>query len=69
MGCSLWSHKAQYYDIEGNNIIDEKVLASGDVTMTFENGGHNYIGIAENNLIYEFKSGPYKNQEWDKVFI
>jgi len=60
---------AQYYDIQGDNIICEKKLKAGDITMSFQNGGHNYKSLKDETVIYEFKSGPYKNQEWDKEMI
>lgn len=63
------SVRADYYDYTGNNIIDSKILYPGDVTMSLENGGHNYTSLEEGSLIYEFKIGPYKGIDWDKVLI
>jgi hypothetical protein len=63
------SVRADYYDIEGNNIIDSKKLYIGDMTISLENGGHNYTSLENNTLIYEIKIGPYKGVEWDKVQI
>ena len=36
--------------------------------MTFE-GGHTYTILEDETIVYEYKTGPYKGQENDKVFI
>jgi len=36
--------------------------------MTFF-GGHNYLIMQDDTLVYEFKTGPYTGQQNDKVFI
>jgi cupin fold WbuC family metalloprotein len=59
--------KVQLYDLD-DQIIAEEVLNPGDLSLTLH-GGHNYIALEENTLVYEFKTGPYLGQEKDKVFI
>ena len=55
------------YDLD-DKIIHEQILNPGDITMTFR-GGHNYIALEEDTIVYEYKTGPYKGQENDKVII
>lgn len=59
--------KCFFYDID-DNLISEDILEAGDCSMTFE-GGHTYLIESDNTLVYEFKTGPYKGQIFDKVFI
>lgn len=59
--------KAILYDID-DSIIDEVVLSPGDCSITFY-GGHNYLSMEDNTLVYEYKTGPYLGQEKDKRFI
>jgi hypothetical protein len=56
-----------FYDVD-DNLICEEILHPGDCSMTFE-GGHTYLIESEDTLVYEFKTGPYKGQKYDKVFI
>jgi len=56
-----------FYDLD-DQVIAKRVLNSGDVSLTFR-GGHNYRILSEKATIYEFKTGPYLGQEYDKVFI
>ena len=55
------------YDID-DTILHTDVLEPGDVSITLE-GGHNYFFMAEDSIVYEFKTGPYRGQENDKTFI
>ncbi len=59
--------KAILYDID-QTIIAERILNSGDLSITFY-GGHNYLSLEENTLVYEYKTGPYMGQAKDKKFI
>lgn len=61
------SVKCIFYDLD-NEIISEHILYSGDASFTLE-GGHNYLILEENTLIYEYKTGPYEGQKLDKTFI
>jgi hypothetical protein len=49
-------------------VITEEILEPGDISLTLH-GGHNYVALEEDTLVYEFKTGPYLGQEKDKVFI
>ena len=59
--------KVFLYDID-DKIIHTDILYAGDASITFC-GGHNYEILQDNTLVYEYKTGPYKGQELDKVFI
>jgi cupin fold WbuC family metalloprotein len=61
------SVKCVFYDID-DTIIAEPILNVGDASFTLE-GGHNYLILEENTLVYEYKTGPYEGQKFDKVFL
>ena len=61
------SVKTILYDLD-DTIIAEEILNIGDISITFR-GGHNYIILENDTLVYEYKTGPYKGQQNDKVFI
>lgn len=61
------SVKCIFYDLN-DEILDECVLLAGDVSFTLE-GGHNYLILEDNTLVYEYKTGPYEGQLFDKIFI
>lgn len=61
------SVKCIFYDID-NQIIAERILYPGDASFTLE-GGHNYLILEDNTLVYEYKTGPYEGQLLDKTFI
>ena len=61
------SVKAILYDLD-DMVLDTVVLEAGDCSMTFA-GGHNYVIQEDNTVVYEYKTGPYKGIENDKVFI
>ena len=61
------SVKCIFYDLD-DTIIAEPVLKPGDLSMTFR-GGHNYLILEDDTLVYEYKTGPYLGQELDKEFI
>lgn len=61
------SVKCIFYDLD-DTIIAEPVLLPGDCSMTFR-GGHNYLILEDNTIVYEYKTGPYLGQEMDKVFL
>lgn len=56
-----------FYDID-DTIIAEPILSAGDVSFTFL-GGHNYLILEEDTIVYEYKTGPYFGQKIDKTFI
>ena len=61
------SVRCSFYDLD-DSLIAEPVLNPGDCSMTFR-GGHNYLILEEETLVYEYKTGPYLGQELDKVFL
>jgi cupin fold WbuC family metalloprotein len=61
------SVKCIFYDLD-DTIISEPVLLSGDCSMTFQ-GGHNYLILEDDTIVYEYKTGPYLGQELDKEFL
>jgi cupin fold WbuC family metalloprotein len=61
------SVKCIFYDLD-DNVIAEPILYEGDASFTLE-GGHNYLILEDDTLVYEYKTGPYEGQEFDKTFI
>lgn len=61
------SVKCIFYDLD-DTIIAEPILYPGDSSFTLE-GGHNYLILEDETLVYEYKTGPYEGQELDKKFI
>ena len=61
------SVKCIFYDID-DRILAEPILFPGDCSMTFR-GGHNYLILEDDTIVYEYKTGPYMGQQLDKVFI
>ncbi len=59
--------KAIFYDLD-DTIIAEEILEQGDLSVTLR-GGHNYLILEEDTIVYEFKTGPYFGQKRDKTFI
>jgi cupin fold WbuC family metalloprotein len=59
--------KCFFYDLD-DSIIEEIILNLGDASFTLE-GGHNYLTLEDNTLVYEYKTGPYEGQINDKTFI
>lgn len=61
------SVKCIFYDLD-DNVIAEPILYEGDASFTLE-GGHNYLILEDDTLVYEYKTGPYEGQRLDKTFI
>jgi len=61
------SVKCIFYDLD-DTIIAEPILYPGDASFTL-GGGHNYLILEDNTIVYEYKTGPYEGQEFDKVFL
>ena len=61
------SVKCIFYDID-DKIIAEPILKFGDSSYTLA-GGHTYLILEDNTIVYEYKTGPYEGQEFDKKFI
>jgi cupin fold WbuC family metalloprotein len=61
------SVKCIFYDID-DQLLEEPILYPGDASFTLE-GGHNYLILEDNTIVYEYKTGPYEGQALDKTFI
>ena len=61
------SVKVFLYDLD-DTLIHEDVLGRGDCHMTFR-GGHNFIILEDDTIVYEYKTGPYEGIEMDKEMI
>jgi cupin fold WbuC family metalloprotein len=61
------SVRCTFYDLD-DTLIEEVILQQGDASFTLE-GGHNYLILEDDTLVYEYKTGPYEGQEYDKRFI
>ena len=61
------SVKCIFYDID-DTIIAEPILYPGDASFTL-GGGHNYLILEDDTIVYEYKTGPYESQVLDKVFL
>ena len=61
------SVKCILYDLD-DKIIAEPILYPGDCSLTFR-GGHNYLILEDDTIVFEYKTGPYLGQELDKTFI
>ena len=61
------SVKCIFYDLD-DTILAETIINAGDASFTLE-GGHNYLILEDNTIIYEYKTGPYEGQQCDKEFI
>ena len=59
--------KAILYDLN-DSIVEQVLLNPGDVSVTFR-GGHTYEIMSDDTLVYEYKTGPYLGQKFDKVFL
>ena len=59
--------KCVFYDID-HTILAEPVLSAGDASFTL-GGGHTYVILEDDTLVYEYKTGPYEGQKLDKEFI
>lgn len=61
------SVKCIFYDLD-DTIIAEPILYAGDASFTL-GGGHNYLILEDGTIVYEYKTGPYEGQIYDKVFL
>jgi cupin fold WbuC family metalloprotein len=59
--------KCKFYDLD-DTLLAEPVLSAGDASFTLY-GGHTYEILEDNTIVYEYKTGPYEGQKFDKVFI
>ena len=61
------SVKCIFYDLD-NTIIAEPILKAGDASFTLY-GGHTYLILEDDTIVYEYKTGPYEGQKLDKTFV
>ena len=61
------SVECNFYDIDGT-LLEKPILEVGDCSITLA-GGHTYIILEDDTLVYEYKTGPYRGQSSDKIFI
>ena len=61
------SVKCFFYDLD-DALITERELYPGDCSMTFR-GGHNYLILEDDTIVYEYKTGPYLGKELDKELL
>lgn len=61
------SVRAIFYDLD-DTVLDEVILNQGDASFTLE-GGHNYVILEDDTFVYEYKTGPYEGQDYDKEFL
>tara|TARA_R110000803_G_scaffold56969_1_gene114717 strand:- start:7656 stop:8066 length:411 start_codon:yes stop_codon:yes gene_type:complete len=61
------SVECQFYDID-DTLIAKPILEAGDASFTL-GGGHTYLILEDDTIVYEYKTGPYEGQELDKTFI
>lgn len=61
------SVKCTFYDLD-DTIIAEPILYPGDASFIL-GGGHNYLILEDNTVVYEYKTGPYEGQALDKIFL
>lgn len=61
------SVEVSFYDTDGT-LLEKHVIGVGDCSMTFQ-GGHTYLILEDDTVVYEYKTGPYQGQELDKVFL
>ena len=61
------SVKCIFYDLD-DTVISTPILYAGDASFTLY-GGHTYEILEDNTIVYEYKTGPYEGQQFDKVFL
>ena len=61
------SVKCIFYDLD-DTLLSEHILYEGDSSFTLQ-GGHNYLILEDNTIVYEYKTGPYEGQALDKIFL
>lgn len=59
--------KCTFYDID-DTVIAEPVLRKGDASFTLR-GGHTYLILSKECIVFEFKTGKYLGRQFDKTFI
>jgi hypothetical protein len=61
------SVEVSFFDTDGT-LLEKQIIQRGDCSITFE-GGHTYLILEDDTIVYEYKTGPYQGQVLDKVFL
>jgi cupin fold WbuC family metalloprotein len=61
------SVECHFFDLDGS-LLDKVILYPGDASFTLR-GGHTYLILEDNTLVYEYKTGPYEGRKYDKIFL
>ena len=61
------SVECHFYDTDGT-LLNKPILYRGDCSVTL-GCVHTYLILEDDTLVYEYKTGPYKGQKNDKVFL
>ena len=56
-----------FYDTDGT-LLGKPILKQGDCSVTL-GGGHTYLILEDDTLVYEYKTGPYRGQKLDKIML
>ena len=59
--------KITYFDTN-KKILRNFIMRQGDISITFF-GGHKLEIMTKGSILYEYKTGPYLGQQYDKVFL
>lgn len=59
--------KCYFYDLD-DKLLATTILEKGDASFTLE-GGHTYEILEDGTIVYEYKTGPYEGQNFDKRFL
>jgi len=61
------SVECNFYDTDGT-LLGKPILKQGDCSVTL-GGGHTYLILEDDTLVYEYKTGPYRGQKLDKIML
>ena len=61
------SVECHFYDTDGT-LLGKPILKQGDCSVTL-GGGHTYLILEDDTLVYEYKTGPYRGQKLDKIML
>ena len=56
--------KCFFYDLD-DMLLQTPVLKPGDASFSL-GGGHTYMALSDDTIVYEFKTGPYLGPDLDK---
>lgn len=61
------SFEAEIFDIDQTS-LGKYLLKKFDIILMF-NGGHSLYATKKNSVIFEFKNGPFKGSDSDKIYF